>query len=827
MTAAADDTPLRFGHFELHPAERVLCVHGQPVSLGSRAFDLLLVLARHPQRLVTKQELLDRVWPGLVVEEHYIATQISTLRKLLGAAAITTLPGYGYRLTAPRDAAPDAPNTAATPPCHNLPAQPTRFIGRAEDLAALRPMLGQTRLLTLTGIGGCGKTRLALELAVKTLPSFSDGVRYVDLAAQQDPQRIELAVAAALGVSAEERDAPLIDRLCRHLQPRQCLLVLDNCEHLIAACAALVQRLLAAAPRLTVLAASREGLGVPGERLFAVRSLSFPAAAAASPGTDDALRYESVQLFVERAQAFAPSFQLDRHNAAGVTEICRRLDGIPLAIELAASRINVLSVEEIRARLNDRFRLLTGGRHAALGRQQTLRAAIQWSHDHLDNDDRTVLRRLAVFSGGWTLEAALAVAGDPGDEYAMLDVLSRLVHYSLVVTQPDADEPATRYTMLETVRQFAMEQLDESGETAATRDRHLSYFARLADASERGLLGAEHPQWYARVRKDFENLLGASEWGGHSVDGVQASLELLAALRPFLSESGQHALAEQLFADALALPAAQAPNLARCRALAAWAVQLFFLGRYRESLARGAASLEIAIALGDPSRQAYALWIVAFCEFALGNPTQARASFERALALARASGDDMLVARALLGLAEVARSQGELERALALNEETLALHRAQQDLSSTVITLSNLTMTAVGLHRRQLACGYLMQAIELADQMRTVRPRIPQLFCAAGLAAAQHDWARAGRYHGAMLALAEPMNYHLEPADAIFVTAMLDEAVRALGHDAFAQAVAVGRTLSVEHAIADVRAWLRAHGSGAGFSPDDIVGPGT
>jgi tetratricopeptide (TPR) repeat protein len=347
----------------------------------------------------------------------------------------------------------------------------------------------------------------------------------------------------------------------------------------------------------------------------------------------------------------------------------------------------------------------------------------------------------------------------------------------------------------------------------------------LAEASERGLLGAGHAQWYARLKQDFENLLGACEWGEHSADGVQASLELLAAMRPFLSESGQHTLGEQLLAEALARPAAQAPNLARCRGLAAWAVQLFFLGRYQESLARGAASLEIAIALDDPSRQAYALWIVAFCEFAVGNPTQARATFERALALARASGDETLVARALLGLAEVARSQGELERALALNEETLALHRAAQDISSTVITLANLTMTAVGLHRTQQAGGYLMQAIELADKMRTVRPRIPQLFCAAGLAAALHDWARAGRYHGAMLALAEPMNYHLEPADSIFVTAMVDEAAHALGQDAFAEAVAVGRTLSVEHAITEVRQWLRANASGAGSGADDIVGP--
>ena len=818
----ASRPPLQFGRLSVRPAQREVLLDDRPVAIGARALDVLLTLIEHRDRVVGKDELLAAAWQGLVVEDNNLQVQISALRKMFGSNLIATVPARGYRFTLPETGA-DPVETAAPHAAHGLPAQPTRFIGRAEDLAALGPMLGQTRLLTLSGIGGCGKTRLALELAEQALPSFANGVRYADLAALQDPQRVELAVAAVLGVRAEERDAPLIDRLCRHLQPQQCLLVLDNCEHLTAACAALVQRLVAAAPRLTVLAASREGLGLPGERLFAVRSLSFPAPSAAGPGTDEALQYESVQLFVERAQAFVPSFKLDRNNAAGVTEICRRLDGIPLAIELAAARINVLSVEEIRARLNDRFRLLTGGRGAAMGRQQTLRAAIQWSHDHLDSDERKVLRRLAVFSGGWTLEAALTVASDNGDEYGMLDALARLAHYSLVVTQPNADEPATRYTMLETVRQYAMEQLDGAGETGATRDRHMTYFVRLAHASERGLFGAEHAQWYARLKKDFENLLGACDWGVHSANGVQASLELLADLRPFLSESGQHSLGEQLLAQALGQPAAQAPNLARCRALAAWGVQLFFLGRYQESLARGTDSLDIAIAVGDISRQAYALWIVAFCEFALGNPTQARATFERALALARSSGDETLVARALLGLAEVARSQGELERALALNEETLQLHRAQQDLSSMVVTLANLTMTAVGLRRTEQACAYLMQAIELADKMSTVRPRIPQLFCAAGIAVALHDWARAGRYHGAMLALAEPMNYHLEPADSIFVTAVVEEAVEALGHDAFAEAVAVGQNLSVEHAIADVRDWLRANRSSGSSGANEIV----
>ncbi len=430
MPTATAEPPLRFSHFELHPAERMLRVRGETVALGSRAFDVLLALAQRHERLVTKQELLDLVWPGLVVEEHNVATQISTLRKLLGASAITTLPGYGYRLTAVRDALPASPaappaRSSAEPARHNLPQSRTRFIGREAALADIARLLPTTRLLTLTGIGGCGKTRLALQFAQEQLTAFADGVWFVDLAPLKDTQRVSAAGAAVLGVR-EEGDRPLLERLLEHLGPRHILLVLDNCEHLIDGVVALVEAVLAGSAGTTIIATSREGLGVAGEQVYPVRSLSLPASAAL-PAVQGA---ESVRVFVDRARLALPDFEVDAGNAASIAEICRRLDGIALAIELAAARVTMLPLDEIAARLDDRFRLLTGG-NRALPRHQTLQAAMQWSYEQLPAPEQRMLRQVSVFAGGWTLQAAAEVA-QTADEYEALTLLTALHDKSLL-----------------------------------------------------------------------------------------------------------------------------------------------------------------------------------------------------------------------------------------------------------------------------------------------------------------------------------------------------------------------------------------------------------
>ena len=383
--------------------------------------------------------------------------------------------------------APSAGSSTPTSPAdrpYNLPIPLTSFVGRSRERAEVARLLATTRLLTLTGAGGCGKTRLALAVASDLVPVYHDGVVLVELAALADPILVPQAVAAALGVH-EEPQRPLIATLIDTLRPKQLLLVLDNCEHLIDACARLAATLLGACPRLRLLATSRESLGVAGETGWLVPSLSLPAAQPLADANADLISTlmasEAVGLFVERAAAALPTFALTTDNALAVAQVCRRLDGIPLAIELAAARVKVLTVAQIAARLGDCFRLLSAGSRTALPRQQTLRAAIDWSYDLLAKPERALFRRLAVFAGGWTLEAAEAVCADAALPNRILDsdvleLLAHLVDKSLVVvdTPPSGD---ARYRLLETMRQYSQEKLHDSAEAASIHQQHVALFS--------------------------------------------------------------------------------------------------------------------------------------------------------------------------------------------------------------------------------------------------------------------------------------------------------------------------------------------------------------
>ena len=494
MSGRVAQQGFRFGPFELRPAQRSLLVGGVPAALGGRAFDVLMVLFNRRSAPVSKAELLQAVWPSAVVEDNTLQVHVSALRKLLGPLAIATVPGRGYRFTAVLEAdgaPPDAvPSSPATP--HNLHPPRTRFIGREALLAQCTQLLQCTRLLTLTGIGGCGKTRLALQLAWQQRAAFPEGVWFVDLAPLREAQRIAPAVAAALGMR-EAAHSPLIDRLCAHLAERRALIVLDNCEHLIDAAAAVADALVDRCGRLTIMATSREALGLHGEQVVAVRTLSLPATADLAAWRES----EAVQLFIDRAGLAQPDFSVDEHNAPAVVEVCRRLDGIALAIELAASRVGMLPVAEINVLLADRFRFLTGG-NRAVPRQQTLQATLQWSHDTLPAAEQQLFRRLAVFVGGCTLRAATRVA-DAGDEYAVLALLQRLHDRSLLVVQQDGAGQA-RFRMLETVRQYALEELDKAGEADATLDRHLASIVALAEDALAQVPGPRQGVWMARMQ---------------------------------------------------------------------------------------------------------------------------------------------------------------------------------------------------------------------------------------------------------------------------------------------------------------------------------------
>ncbi|MCG3188710.1 MAG: hypothetical protein LKCHEGNO_00843 [Burkholderiaceae bacterium] len=556
-----------FGRFVVRPATRQLIVDGRPARLGARAFDLLLALIARRDRTVAKGELLDVVWPGVVVEENNLQVQISALRKLLGPAVIATVPGRGYRFTADADASSIATATvdrataqrrgapAAAPSLDsaprapgNLPTELAPLYGRDPELRALVAQIRSHRLVSVVGAGGIGKTRLAQAAAHALRDDFADGVWLVELAALADPALLPAAVAQTLGLALTGAKLPL-DELAGALRPLSLLLVLDNGEHLLAACGALAAAVLARAPAVRMLTTTQEALHLPDEQRVPLGPLSLPSEAT----TGVAARAGAVELFAARAHGVDPRFALDGDNVGAVVDICRRLDGLPLAIELAAARVPLLGVEGLRNRLDDRFRLLTAGSRLALRRHQTLRAALDWSFGLLTRDEQTVFRRLGVFAGSFGLEAAQVVAGDAAagteprasdaagsgrpheallDRWAVLEHLGALVDKSLVAVDP-GDEP--RYRLLESGRAFALEQLHASGETAAVMQRHAAAMLALFESAYELQWSLPARELRARCLSDLDNLRAALSWA-QATPGAAGCFVALAGASAWLWE---------------------------------------------------------------------------------------------------------------------------------------------------------------------------------------------------------------------------------------------------------------------------------------------------
>ncbi|MHB8574689.1 MAG: ATP-binding protein, partial [Dehalococcoidia bacterium] len=435
---------------------------------------------------------------------------------------------------------PSAPGRQpASPAAGNLPRPRAALVGREHELAGVQRLLPNAPLLTLTGAGGCGKTRLALQLAQSAIAEYADGIFLVELAAVSDPALLPNAVAGALGVR-EETAQPLMDTLAAALRFRGLLLVLDNCEHLIDTCAAMAERLLNACPRLQLIATSREPLRIEAETVFRVPPLALPHVGAEHK-PEEMATVPAVALFAQRAQTHAPGFHLDAANAPAVARICRRLDGMPLAIELAAARLAVLSAGQLAKRLDDRFSLLAGGSRTAPARQQTLRATVAWSYDLLDASERGFFDRLSVFAGGFTLTAAEAVAtaGLPTPQDAV-DLLARLVNKSLVDREDRAGTP--RYRLLETLREYGHERLTEAGATFDVLRRHAEYCRDLAERAEPELQGAGQAAWLDLIEAELGNLRSALHWSLTTPAAVETGLRLATAIwrfwlmRGYLSE---------------------------------------------------------------------------------------------------------------------------------------------------------------------------------------------------------------------------------------------------------------------------------------------------
>ncbi len=559
---------------------------------------------------------------------------------------------------------------------NNLPVQLNSFIGRERELAQTRELLSSTHLLTLIGPGGTGKTRLTLQLAAELLPEFGDGAWLVELAPLADPALVLQTIASTLGLR-EIPGTPLNDLVTGYLRAKALLLILDNCEHLVETCAQLAVRLLSHCPSLKVIASSREALGIAGETIYRVPPLALP----------DSDRYvvetirrsEAVQLFVERAVAVKTGFALSEHNAPAVAQICQRLDGIPLALELAAARVGMLTPEQIAARLDDRFRLLTGGSRTALPRQQTLRSLIDWSYDLLPEAERLLFCQLSVFVGGWSLEAAEAVC----PELDVLELLQQLIHKSLVVADESVDPGGTRYRLLETIRQYGRDRLLEMGAAAMVRARHLNYYLKFAEAGESNIYGPQRMEWLDRCELEHDNFRAALQWGlDHD---AEAALRLGGALATFWTVRGFNPEGRRWIQAALdraaALPelhgeAARHRQAAQARGLMGLSSITIGDGDYQTGLDAGKEAARLFRQLGDRPGLGLALAYAGFMAALQNDLAFAEPALLEAIHLGREMGDKPLLSFALgVQSRNIFMPRGDLAAARASDEESIRFSR--------------------------------------------------------------------------------------------------------------------------------------------------------
>jgi predicted ATPase/DNA-binding SARP family transcriptional activator len=740
----------------------------------------------------------------------------------------------------------------------NLPLALTSFVGRESEMANITRLLSTTRLLTLAGAGGSGKTRLALQVATDLLgtPHFPNGVWLVELAPLADLSHIPNQLASIFNIR-ESRGASLIDTLMDYLQAKQLLLVVDNCEHLIEACAQLVERLLRACPDLKVLATSREALAIPGEISYRVPSLTLPSSQQL-PSCETLLTFEAIHLFVERATTAKPDFRLTDANASSIAHICERLDGMPLAIELAARRVKTLSPQQIVTRLDDRFPLLITGSRTALPRQQTLLATVEWSYNLLSEDEQCALCQLSVFAGGWTLEAAEAVIYKPftlrseDERYppsTILDLLTRLIDKSLIIAiEQNGDE---RYHMLETIREYARTKFGATGDVESVRIRHLEFFCRWVEQVEPKLTTNEQILWLNRLEMEHGNLRTALAWSIEN-NQIELGLRLAAALTEFWYahnhwSEGRHWLEETLARGN------GASVRARAKALVNAAQLTFFQNEYMLAISHAEASLALYGALDDQRGIAHALWVIGFAFGEMGENTHAIPALEESLALRRQFGDKDEIAYSLHVLGELAAGNGEFDRAQSLFEESLDLFREQGDLWAIGLSLLSLgelrirhgkltqaeSILAEGLtlfqqasddrgiglvlqHRAQVAQarGDPATAYTLYEQALASYYQVADKWALAwciealiSLTVVQGKFAQAAQWMGGVNALREAIHSPIAPSNRVDYEKSVAAAMSALGKEAFDAAWKTGQGMSwervVESAIAACMNWAK------------------
>ncbi|MFO1303830.1 MAG: adenylate/guanylate cyclase domain-containing protein [Burkholderiales bacterium] len=678
---------------------------------------------------------------------------------------------------------------------NNLPHGLTSFIGRERELAEVRERLRATRMLTIFGIGGLGKSRLSLQVAAAALDDYPDGVWFVELAPVADPRLVAQTLATVLGLRDDVGASPR-DAIVKFVRDRRMLVVLDNCEHLTQACAELARDVLKAGPNVTILATSRERLAIAGEQTYPLAPFEVPPRETLAP---DALSaFASVRLLSDRALAARPDFAITPDNARAVAAICQQLDGIPLALELAAARVRSMSVQRIAERLVDRFKLLSTGDRGALPRQQTLRALIDWSYDLLSPEEQSLFRRLSVFAGGFTLEAAEAVAhGGAIAQDDVQDLVGQLVEKSLVILDAQHD----RYRLLETVRQYGVEKQLESDDGFAIHRRFVEHFVDLAERAAPAFVGREASRWLATLDDERENLMAAHAACAVIDGGAELDLRLVRGVRRYFSIRGNFNLLYEITVEALGRERSASRDLLRCRALSDAGQYALRVGHLEQALSFLEESLAIAREIGDEGRVAVVLQPIGATHLSLGNIDTARRYLDEGLALARQGGDQREVAAALSAMEQFYRVVGDLDAAEIAARDVLAAMRDLDDKQNIGLALINLGMVAILRDKHDEARSMLVEIVEINRQLggTPFNQWIVELAAAIAVASGSHE--EAALLYGAAEAMGEASGRRRDAADEAFVRSMLDRIRTTLGSGDYESSLRAGRGLAAAAAM--------------------------
>jgi non-specific serine/threonine protein kinase len=770
---------------------------GEPPFKGRGAWALVYKhvneAPRRPSEVATgiPAEIEEAVMWALAKKPEDRPPTVEAFAEALGAPAVFgATPASGGTPVRATDTAPDGAAPAGKAPANNLPHAATNFVGRERQIDEVLGWLTRARLVTLAGPGGIGKTRLALEAAARAAGEYADGVWLVELASLSDPDSVARAVASALGVR-DHAGRPEVEALEAWIRDRRTLLVLDNCEHLVGACAGLVSRLLAASAGLRVLATSRESLAVAGEAVWQV-----PTLAVAARAPEGVLGIEAVRLFADRASLAKPGFEVTEATAPRVAELCRRLEGIPLAIELAAARVRALTVDQILERLGDRFKLLAYGSRGAPTRQQTLRATLDWSYDLLTEAERALFRRLSAFVGGWTLEAAEAVgSGSPDDD--VLDLLIRLVDKSLVAAQGQSSEE--RFRMLEVVREYASERLRESGEKVEVARRHADVFRAMTRAMSERFVGPEEAGWLARLEAEHDNLRAALGW--LLENDPERCLATAVDLQGFWSLHGHFAEGAQWMTAALGATDPAAPL--RIIALRGAGELEWRRGDLAAARALLEESMRMAREAGGARDVGWSAFHLALVIQQQGDARGSCAYLEESLERGREVADDRLVGNALNSLGEAARMEGDWAGAIPFYERSLEAHRKMGHPVGISLTLCNLGAAHCDAGDPEAARRCYREALPSLRELGNAMGVSLALDGLAAVASKRGEWERAARLAGAAAALRDEIGGELEPADRLLRERCLDAVRGQLGDAALEAAVAEGRAMGLEQAVRD------------------------